>query len=67
MTVRIRIRANNPRLHNLKIATGDGEIFHGYRTNIIMEQLTPIRFQRYGLILEKNCLEDDSADKNQGQ
>ena len=43
MTVRIRIRANNPRLHNfiskflprrgnLKI----GEIFHGYRTNIII-------------------------------
>ena len=69
MTVRIRIRANNPRLHNFisKSATGDGEIFHGYRTNIIMEQLTRIRFQRYGLILEKNWLEEDCADKNQGQ
>ena len=30
-------------------------------------QLTRIRFQRYGLILEKNWLEEDCADKNQGQ
>ena len=30
-------------------------------------QLTLIRFQRYGLILEKNWLEEDCADKNQGQ
>ena len=30
-------------------------------------QLTRIRFQRYSLILEKNWLEEDCADKNQGQ
>ena len=30
-------------------------------------QLTRIRFQRYGLILDKNWLEEECADKNQGQ
>ena len=37
-TVRIRIRANNPDLHNFisKSLRGEGEIFHGYRTYITM-------------------------------
>ena len=30
-------------------------------------KLTLIRFQRYGLILEKNWLEEDCADKNKGR
>ena len=37
-TVGIRIRADNPDLHNFisKSLQGEGEIFHGYRTYITM-------------------------------
>ena len=68
-TVRIRIRAKNPHLHNFisKSLRGRVESFMDIEPTYECLQLTSIRFQRYGLILEKNWLEEECADKNQGQ
>ena len=51
----------------LKISAGEGEIFHGYRTYKRMHTIASDPISTIWLDLGENWLEEDCADKNQGQ